>query len=245
MTFFILSIIIISIFTGFIILITQISKFQNISNKIYHTQDNLLTFDECNFLINKAKNNLQRSMVNSINNDTNKFETKLDNVRTSYQAWLNKHEYSNIINKIIKFISKYTPYPITIKNFEDIQVAKYLPNQEYKYHYDICHPTQAATEHLKSCKAEFQLNKSVRFITVLVYLNDDFNGGNTEFTKLNIKIKPKKGKALLFFNCNLQKDSSVTGLCDVIKNSEHAGLPVKNGEKWIANFWIRLKSFKI
>ena len=91
----------------------------------------------------------------------------------------------------------------------------------------------------------FDTAKKETILSSIVYLNDNFTEGETEFTKLNIKIKPKKGKALLFFNCNLHKNSNITGLCDVIKNSEHAGLPVKSGEKWIANFWIRLKSFDV
>tara|TARA_B100001093_G_C26854965_1_gene1026950 strand:- start:3975 stop:4694 length:720 start_codon:yes stop_codon:yes gene_type:complete len=230
------------IFIVIIILFTIKSKFININEQFYYVENELLTDEECNLLINNSIKNLTRSTVNSIDNNNN-FKSIEDNSRTSRQTWLNKYSYPNIINKVIKFINKYTNYPINISNFEDIQIANYKPNQEYKYHYDICHPTQAKSN-IASCKAEFKDIKSVRYLTVIVYLNSDFKGGETKFTKLNIKINPKKRKALLFFNCNLQKDSSKTGLCDVIDNSEHAGLPVINGEKWIANFWIRLKSFK-
>ena len=143
----------------------------------------------------------------------------------------------------INLINEYTDYDITIKNFENIQVAKYLVNQEYKFHLDICHPYQAKKEHLQSCKGEFKKHKSVRFITVIIYLNDNFKGGYTDFPNLNVQIKPSKGKALLFFNCIPNNESHKTGLGDVIYNSMHAGLPVTSGEKWIANFWIRLKNF--
>lgn len=242
-----LNVLLFLIFLLFLLLIYLItkkkSKFIISPEKIFHTQNNFLTFNECDALINAAKNYLVRSLVNSVDKN-NKYTSKQDISRTSSQAWLDKYKYSNIIDKVIKLVGKYTDYPISIKNFEDIQIAKYLPKQEYQYHYDICHPTQSHISQLKSCKSEFDIIKSVRYVTVIAYLNDNYTEGETKFTKLNIKIKPEKGKALLFFNCNLQKDSNVTGLCDIIDNSEHAGLPVKNGEKWIANFWIRLKTYK-
>ena len=133
--------------------------------------------------------------------------------------------------------------------YENIQVVRYHPNQEYKHHYDICHPIQGHAEHLKTCKQDYKKYNSLRYATILFYLNDGYEGGETYFPKLNKKIKPKKGKALIFFNCNLNKDTKNNGLCDVIYNSEHAGLPVKvskntnqSNEKWIANVWIRTKS---
>ena len=55
-------------------------------------------------------------------------------------------------------------------------------------------------------------------------------------SNINKKITPEKGKALIFFNCNYNKDTYNTGLCDIINNSKHAGLPVIHGktdEKWI------------
>lgn len=39
-----------------------------------------------------------------------------------------------------------------------------------------------------------------RQYTVLVYLNDDFIGGATEFPNLKRVVKPQKGKAVLFTN---------------------------------------------
>ena len=45
-----------------------------------------------------------------------------------------------------------------------------------------------------------------------------------------IKIHPGKGNAVLFYN--LCKD----GNGDV--KSQHAALPVKRGEKWLANMWV-------
>ena len=37
-----------------------------------------------------------------------------------------------------------------------------------------------------------------RLLILMVYLNDDFNGGETEFPIFGDKIKPKKGRILIF-----------------------------------------------
>lgn len=44
------------------------------------------------------------------------------------------------------------------------------------------------------------LGRGERMATLLVYLTDDFDGGETEFPKLGLKVKPPVGSALLFYN---------------------------------------------
>jgi len=59
-------------------------------------------------------------------------------------------------------------------------------------------------------------------------------GGETAFPKAaggkGIKVSPKKGSAVLFYN--LLEDGNGDDL------ALHAALPVKDGEKWLANFWV-------
>jgi prolyl 4-hydroxylase len=73
-----------------------------------------------------------------------------------------------------------------------------------------------------------------RYYTLLIYLNDDFEGGETVFPKINKFVKPKKGKAVLF--------QSVDHRGVIIDEAFHGGNPVSAGQKWIANKWIRLYS---
>jgi prolyl 4-hydroxylase len=70
-----------------------------------------------------------------------------------------------------------------------------------------------------------------RIMTVLVWLNEGYGGGETEFVNAGLKAKGRKGDALLFRN----------GLPDgrVDPASEHAGLPVTSGTKLLASRWIR------
>lgn len=223
------------------------TKNLNNSNDFIYEIDDVLTDEECDLLINKAKQNLYESKVMSVDNNGNYLDKK-DKVRTSYQAWLDKEKYPNIVNKIVKYVNDRIKNKISHNYLEDIQVARYKPYQEYKRHYDICHPYQCYKEHKKTCKAEYNKFKSVRYITVIFYLNDGFKGGETEFPRINKRIIPKKGKMLIFLNCKYNKNTPTSGLCNIISDSEHAGLPVYKGdqtdEKWIANIWIRAKTIK-
>lgn len=97
---------------------------------------------------------------------------------------------------------------------ETLQVLRYRPGQQYRAHLDAV-PGLA----------------NQRVLTLLVYLNDDYEGGETHFTRLALSHRGRKGDGLLFANC--MADTRPDPL------SEHAGLPVRSGIKRIASRWIR------
>ena len=78
-----------------------------------------------------------------------------------------------------------------------------------------------------------------RIKTALCYLNDVQNGGGTKMTKLNITIPAEKGKVLVFQNTISNDNHNRHPL------SEHAGLPVEEGEKYAFNLWFKECSPKI
>jgi len=67
---------------------------------------------------------------------------------------------------------------------EMLRVYKYSPGQRFKMHRD---GSYIRNEHEKS------------FYTFMIYLNDDFEGGETEFENL-FTVAPKKGSALVFYH---------------------------------------------
>ena len=70
-----------------------------------------------------------------------------------------------------------------------------------------------------------------RILTAILYLNDNFGDGETLFTRRAVQVRPRRGRLLFFAN------TEETGAADRL--SEHAGLPVTQGEKWIVTRWIR------
>jgi predicted 2-oxoglutarate/Fe(II)-dependent dioxygenase YbiX len=62
---------------------------------------------------------------------------------------------------------------------ESLNLLRYQGGQEYKAHYD------GGT-------------KSKRAVSPILYINDDYEGGEIEFVNFNIKIKPKAGTFILF-----------------------------------------------
>ena len=62
---------------------------------------------------------------------------------------------------------------------EDYSMLKYSEGEEYKQHFD-------------------GLTQSGRSISAIVYLNNDYEGGEIEFHHFGVKIKPQPGMLILF-----------------------------------------------
>ena len=149
-----------------------------------------------------------------------------DSVRKSQTAWLDKNDH--VIGTVIKRVCDITDIPF--ENAEKMQVVKYEPNGFYIDHFD------ASCDDRKEC-VEFEKNGGQRVLTMIIYLNDDFTGGTTRFKNLQTEFQPVKNNGLLFYS--LQKDGDK---CHPL--SLHSGMPVKTGEKYIANIWLRERPYK-
>ena len=57
-----------------------------------------------------------------------------------------------------------------------------------------------------------------------------------------IKVQAETGKAIIWYNHFVDPDSGWLGKLD--EHTYHGGCPVKEGEKWIANFWIKVTDDK-
>ena len=113
-----------------------------------------------------------------------------------------------------------------MENAERFQIIHYDKTQEYRRHYDSW-AHDYSEKSLRCVKYG-----GFRLLTALCYLNDVEEGGGTNFPKLNITVKPKKGRILVFQN-------TYEGTNNRHIMSEHAGMPVIKGEKWAFNLWFR------
>jgi putative prolyl 4-hydroxylase alpha subunit len=75
-----------------------------------------------------------------------------------------------------------------------------------------------------------------RIGTVVMYLNDVPEGGETAFPDIGFSAKPIKGSAVYFEYQNA--DGQLDYRC------LHAGMPVIRGDKWIMTKWLRERPYE-
>ena len=175
--------------------------------------DGLFTPDECRYLAAAAAPMLEPSVV--VDNRTGR--QVRDPVRSSDGVgftWPLENPAIHALNRRIAAASG-----TGVEQGEPLQVLRYRPGQQYKPHFDAI-PGFA----------------NQRILTMLVWLNQGYQGGATLFMKNGRKLKGGTGDALLFRNV------APDGRRD--EASAHAGLPVTRGEKLIASRWIRARRFE-
>jgi prolyl 4-hydroxylase len=179
--------------------------------------NNIINEQEANHIINKSSMQLHDSLILGETLDTK--------IRKSKSTWLYKDD--PIVMKIMIKIANIVKLPI--ENAEALQVVKYDPNGYYNEHHDsCCDGHELCTEFIK--------RGGQRIKTILIYLNDEFTEGATNFPVLNKKFKPPKYSAVIF-------NPLATNSNKCHPKALHAGLPVKSGTKYVANLWFREKVF--
>lgn len=153
--------------------------------------------------------------------------------RTNTSAWL-KHDVTEVTEAVTKRIADLVGLPLV--NAEQIQLIYYKPNEYYRAHWDgwkmPANPDERNQEE-RIIKARYMDNQGgQRLVTCLVYLNQVEKGGGTQFVNLDRVVEPVPGKLLVFWNV-------YQGTNVLHPDSLHAGLPVKEGEKWAFNLWFR------
>ena len=189
---------------------------------LIYTIDNFITNHDCEHFIKISKEDIKPSLVSG---DKEGYVSK---GRTGQNHWV-PHDTDMITKRIGDKISNIVG--INLGNAEAYQVIYYNQSQEYRQHYDgwLFDGSDRSKRNMKY--------GGQRLITALVYLSDVESGGGTKFTKLNIEVKAEKGKLLVFENVH-------SGTNKRHELSEHAGMPVIEGEKWAFNLWFREGSRK-
>jgi prolyl 4-hydroxylase len=186
----------------------------------------IFTKKECTAMRKAAeKEGLETSQVMSYKDDDN---AELDqDIRKSSHIFLDDST-APVFTKFAEIAAEFTGVPVTHQ--EETQIVSYKAGGMYTEHYDGCVDTKGK---------EFCINSygsaGDRLATLLVYINDNYTGGQTRFTKLGFSVTPELGKGILFYN--IDKDERI------IVESEHTGTKVINGNKWIATKWVHIRPF--
>jgi prolyl 4-hydroxylase len=197
---------------------------------------NFLSASECDTLIQTAvQNGLLTSTVNAGGNGTVSQQRRDFLTRFSSNTWITRDHHMNLTDSIyrrashiLKIDESYLGHKAPIDDSvddakyhsiaESLQVIRYKKGEEYAPHHDWVLPRQ---------QNPYQPS---RFATLLIYLNDDYEGGQTVFPRSvnqqyheGIKIQPQQGTAILFYN--MLPDGNVDDL------SQHGSEKVTRGEK--------------
>jgi len=144
-------------------------------------------------------------------------------VRKSETAWMPKE--NPIIKDLIQSIC--IKHGLQFENCEDMQIVKYEKDNYYKEHHDS----------FPFYEPDFLSQGGHRVLTTLIYLNDDFEGGETWFPTLNLSVTPLRNSAVVFHPLDKSNNR-----CH--PKALHGGNPVKSGIKYICNIWIRERPYQ-
>ena len=116
---------------------------------------------------------------------------------------------------------------------EPMGIVRYRKGEEYKPHYDDFGPIYFYhRQYSDANKLDIAGN---RVSTAIIYLNDDYTGGETEFIVTGNIVMPETGKLIAWNNIDSEGQR--------IENALHCGRMVKKGTKYIVSVHLRESEF--
>jgi len=209
--------------------------------RVFVIEDFLSTVEVDHILKLASGMDLQKSSTSEQSDIKKHIKNAGTKTRTSYNSWVGR-ETDQIVDSIYRRAAdllridesllrwrqphEYPDLKTKSSIAEALQLVHYDPGQEYTAHHDFGYYYDIFDEY-----------QGARFATLLLYLNEGMDGGETEFprwvngrTSKGLRITPKKGLAVLFYS--QLPDGNMDDL------SHHAALPVIKGEKWLMNLWV-------
>ncbi|WP_137939875.1 2OG-Fe(II) oxygenase [Chitinivorax sp. B] len=182
---------------------------------------NVLSHEECDEIIRRSRDKLKRSTtVNPLTGKEDIIER-----RTSEGTFFNRCE-DDFIARLDRRIARLMNWPM--ENGEGFQILRYGIGGEYRPHFDYFPPNESGS-------APHLATGGQRVSTLVIYLSDVEDGGETIFPDAGMAVAPQKGGAVYFRYFNEQ------GQVDPL--TLHGGAPVLAGEKWIMTKWMRQRQY--
>lgn len=183
--------------------------------------ENFITEDECEGIISLAAEKMRPSQVV----DPEHGDEVPHPDRTSRGTHFQRDEIP-LLTAIEHRVAALTQIPF--ENGEGLQVLNYGIGQLYRPHWDYFDPAIAGSKPNLARGGQ-------RVATMLMYLNHVEEGGDTSFPNIGLKVMPRKGSALLFYNVTPDGEPEPLSL--------HGADPVYKGEKWVMTKWLREAPF--
>ena len=145
--------------------------------------------------------------------------TEIDGYRTSYSCNLDPHHplVARIEGRICELLQ------IDKRHGETLQGQRYSPGQQFKPHQDYFFTSEAYWEGERKA--------GQRSWTAMIYLNEPEGGGETNFPKVGMCVSPRTAMLVVWNNMDaLGAPNELT---------QHEGMPVAAGTKYIVTKWFR------
>lgn len=178
----------------------------------------LLTRPVCDWIITRAADRVTPAQVFDLETGA----PAVADARTNSAVEFNFADVDVVLALTRAYIAAAIDVPLA--GLEPTQVLHYDVGQSFAPHYDFMDPL------VPGYALEAQRGGQ-RVATFLVYLNDAFEGGETDFPLLQLRAKAPPGGALYFANVD------AAGAPD--RRTLHAGLAPTSGEKWLLSQWVR------
>lgn len=172
----------------------------------------------CDWLIDQAREETRPALVY----DPDTGEGLRDGIRTNSASQIGLERMTVTLALVRERIARIAGLPVP--GLEWTQVLHYGVGQTFDWHVDWLNPDEPGY-------AADLASRGQRIATLLVYLNDDYEGGETAFEAGGLRHRGKKGDALMWANTLPQGG--------VDPRTRHAGLPPTAGEKWVLSQWLR------
>lgn len=184
---------------------------------------NFIPLNICELLVRQSSNKLQPALVyDPINRRNIRYKTRTNTIA----------QFNLVENDVVHFLLQEkmsAACGVPMVQMEATAILNYKPGQEISNHYDFVDPE------LVDYEKEIAENGQ-RIITFLIYLNNEYTGGETAFPTLGFEHRGSAGEGLYFVN------SLADGSPDL--RMLHAGKPPLTGEKWIVSQFIRNRPVK-
>jgi hypothetical protein len=182
---------------------------------------NFLPVAVCEWIISRARGRIQRALVHDVTTAAVRLEAGRNNTAFEF-GFL---DLDLVVLLVRARIAATVDIPVAV--LETPQVLHYDVGERYVRHHDYFDPLQPS--HAAQIAAGGQ-----RIVTFLVYLNEAYEGGATDFPLIGLRHRGGSGDALYFGNVD------PGGAPD--PRTLHAGLAPTKGEKWLLSQWIRDRS---